>query len=416
MSEEIVNVAFVGHVDHGKSSILGRLLVDTEALVDGKLERLKAYCATHAKDFEYAYLIDSLEKEQSQGITIDAARYFSRAEGRKFLFIDTPGHLDFIKNMMTGSSTADIALLTIDAKEGIKENTLRHVFILSFLRIHQIFILINKMDQIGYSEAIFTKLSGEILKVFQSHQLLAAHILPMSAKNGDNFIKISPNTPWYRGQPLWQSLCSFSFPKKEKESDFRMPLQDIYRFSKKGDARRIYCGTIISGSLKKGDRILFHPSQKEGVVASMESEQAEPTAGFAIGFTLENQIFVERGELLSKKETTLPIVSNRLKARLFWISSSPILEKAKYTFRIHTSKVGCFIERVLAVYDSATLNKKAIEEAKMYDIAECIICTLKPIAFDFSPLLFETNRFVLLDTFEILCSGVILENVQSSAV
>lgn len=218
--------------------------------------------------------------------------------------------------------------------------------------------------------------------------------------------------PWYKGDPLWQSLCSFSLSEKKEGGGFRMPLQDIYRFSKNGDTRRIYCGTITSGNLKKGDSVFFHPSQKEGVIATIESQPSAPSSGFAIGFTLEDPIFVERGELICKKENPLPIVSDRLKVRLFWMSSRPILKEKKYIFRIHTSKVGCFIKEILTIQDSVTQQAK--KETKAYDIIECILCTVKPVAFDLSPDFFETNRFVLVDAFEMICSGIILENSSFS--
>lgn len=406
-----VNIAFVGHVDHGKSSILGRLLVETRSLPSGKLEQLKSYCESHSKDFEYAYLIDALEKEQSQGITIDAARYFIRSEGCNFLLIDTPGHLDFIKNMMTGSSTADIALLIIDAKEGIKENTLRHVFLLSFLQIQRVIVLVNKMDRVGYSEAVFTELASAISNTLRLHQITPKEILPICAKNGDNFVESSPNMPWYLGDSLWAVLRSFSLPEKRANAHLRMPLQDIYRFSKGGDPRRIYSGTITAGTLKKGDRILFSPSQKVGVVASIESELAQPTAGCATGFTLEQPLFVERGELISHQEAPSPLLGNRIKVRFFWISSHPISEGAKYHLRIHTSKVGCTIEKILAVYDSTTLEMKKEGSAKTYEIIECIIRTAKPVAFDSSPSFLDTTRFVLVDALEMVAAGVVQENL-----
>jgi bifunctional enzyme CysN/CysC len=413
MEEDQVKVAFVGHVDHGKSSVLGRLLVDTQSLPDGKLEQVKKYCENNSRDFEYAYLIDSLEKEQSQGITIDAARYFIRQGSRKFLFIDTPGHLDFIKNMITGSSLADIGLLIVDAKQGIQQNTLRHIFLLSFLHIQHVIVLINKMDQVEYSEEIYSSISKSITAVFESNRLPLAAVVPISAKQGDNILSPSSHTPWYKGLALWPLLSKFSHPEKTGDKELRMPLQDVYRFSQRGDERRIYCGTIASGVLKQGDRLLFSPSQKEGIVAKIESVPSEPSAGFAVGFTLEHPIFVERGELISHVNGKTPLVSHRFKARLFWISLSPIIVGKKYTLRLHTNKVGCSVEKILAIYDSATLRTKGAEGAQPYDIVECLIETAKPVAFDIARCL-ESNRFILVDQYEVVSNGVILDEVQIS--
>ena len=402
---QTINVAFVGHVDHGKSSILGRLLVDTGSLPEGKLEQLKTFCQTHSKDFEYAYLIDSLEKEQSQGITIDAARYFIRSGSSKFLFIDTPGHLDFLKNMITGSSSADIALLIIDALEGILENTLRHLFLLSFLEIPKVFILINKMDRVGYRESVFIKISEEIKKAFDSHQLGLPEILPISAKNGDNFMVRSENIPWYRGKTLWEALSSYVPAQKSEESHFRMPLQDIYRFSKEGDERRIYSGTVSAGRLRKGDMLLFSPSEKVGVVDSIESDSAH--AGFAIGFTLKEPIFVERGEVISDQSGPAPFVSDRFRVRLFWLGAEPLVKGEKYTFRLHTAKVSCRIEEIHAVYDSASLEKKR-GEARQYDLIECTLCTQKMVGLD-------THRFVLGGSKGMVSAGMIVECLKSTS-
>jgi bifunctional enzyme CysN/CysC len=216
--------------------------------------------------------------------------------------------------------------------------------------------------------------------------------------------------PWYAGPSLWAVLRSFSLPEKRLNTQLRMPLQDIYRFSKGGDTRRIYCGTITAGTLKKGDRILFSPSQKTGIVASIESEPIEPTAGCATGFTLEQPLFVERGELISHQESFSPLVGNRLKVRLFWIGSRPISEGAKYHFRIHTHKVGCTIEAILAVYDSATLAIRKEGPAQAYEIIECIIRTVKPVAFDIPPLFLDTTRFALVDALEMVAAGVVQEN------
>lgn len=406
--EDLISAAFVGHVDHGKSSILGRLLVESRTLHDGKLEQLQSYCQNHAKDFEYSYLIDALEKEQSQGVTIDMARIFIRSGGKRFLLIDTPGHLDFIKNMITGSSKADLVFLVIDAKEGIRENTLRHTFLLSFLRIPQIVVLVNKMDQIDYSEEAFNNISNEITQVLQSNQNTPSAIIPLSAKEGDHIILPSPRMPWYQGKSLWNCLLSFTRPENSKEAPLRMPLQDVYRFSKEGDTRRIYCGTLASGCLKKGDQVVFSPSGKGGIIASVESEPEEPTEGFEVGITLTPHLFIERGELMCRKEEAPPQVSSRLSTHLFWLGEAPLISGDSYVLRIHTSQVMCTIEQILCVRSSTDLEPKSNTTVNPYDFVTCVIRTVKPIAFDLSSSHPTLSRFVLSNSIQMLGAGVIL--------
>lgn len=415
IEERTIHIAFVGHVDHGKSSILGRLLVETGSLSHGKLEQVQSYCERNAKTFEYAYLTDALEKEQSQGITIDAARCFIRSGNRKFLFTDTPGHLDFIKNMMTGSATADIALLIIDAKEGIKENTLRHLFLISFLNIEQIIVLVNKMDQVDYSQEAFHQISNKILETFQSYHLTPLSILPISAKNGDHFTKRSERMQWYKGSFLWQTLWGLSIKSKNSLTALRSALQGVYRFSQNDDTRRIYAATVTSGTLKKGDRIVFSPSQKEAVVHRIEQDplSESASAGEATGFTLDSPLFAERGELISHKQAP-PCISNRIKVSLFWMSDSPMYQGKRAILRVHTAKVECVIEKILTATDTTTLEQKKDKDPKRFDIVECVLSTVKPIAFDVDAQYLDTNRFVLIDGYQMIAAGKIIESLAQT--
>lgn len=414
-SDLTINIAITGHVDHGKSSILGRLLAETKTLPDGKLDQLQAFCHTHAKDFEYAYLIDTLEKEQSQGITIDMARYFIQSKGKRFLFIDTPGHLDFIKNMITGSSKADIALLVVDAHEGVQENTLRHAFLLSFLKIPHVIILVNKMDRIGYSEEKFSQISSAITKALLPFELPLAAILPISAKQGGGIVSLSADMPWYKGFSLWEHLLKFT-PQKKEAGPLRLPLQDIYRFSNQGDARRIYCGTIISGSLKADDSVIFFPSKREAKIVSVESTPSEPQAGSAVGITITPPLFVERGELICKKEEAPPKICNQFKARLFWMGQEPLTSKSRLQLRIHTCKVFCRIEKIFSVFDSTNLELKKNLEGNLHDIIECLIQTSQPIAFDISSPYPETSRFILCDEKQMLGGGIISSPIKGEEI
>jgi len=266
-----LSVVFVGHVDHGKSSIIGRLLADTHSLPEGKIEQIRQRCQQTGSNFEYAFLIDALKDEQAQNITIDSARVFFQSELRDYIIIDAPGHIEFVKNMVTGAARAEAALLVIDAAEGLQENSRRHAYLMQLLGIRQIAVIINKMDKVNFDQEVFQKIVTDCEKLFKLIGLNPNCYIPVSAYTGDNISQVSSNMPWYRGYTLLSAMDSFEKIHIIANGPFRMPVQDIYKFSFDGDDRRIIAGTVLSGTASPGDEIVFYPSGKRSHLNSIEN-------------------------------------------------------------------------------------------------------------------------------------------------
>jgi bifunctional enzyme CysN/CysC len=265
---EQMNIVIIGHVDHGKSTVIGRLLADTGSLPEGKLDKVKEMCRRTSKPFEYAFLLDALADEQSQGITIDAARCFFKTAKRRYIIIDAPGHIEFLKNMITGASHAEAALLVIDAHEGVKENTRRHGYMASFLGIKQVVVLVNKMDLVGYDRDTFTRIRNEFEDFLGKTGMRPIAFIPISAFCGDNIVSGSDFMDWYDGPTVVQMIDELTNDANPGSKPFRMPVQDVYKFTEENDERRIFAGTIASGTVKCGDEVQFLPSGKRSHIAA----------------------------------------------------------------------------------------------------------------------------------------------------
>ncbi len=409
-----MNIVIVGHVDHGKSTVIGRLLADTGSLPEGKLDQVKATCAKNAKPFEYAFLLDALKDEQSQGITIDAARCFFHTKKREYIVIDAPGHIEFLKNMITGAARAEAALLVIDAKEGILENSKRHGYLLSMLGIRQVVVLVNKMDLVGYSEQSFRAIEKEYSDFLAGLNIRPNAFIPMSAMNGVNMVARSPEMPWYQGLSVLEQLDSFPHETGSDAYAFRFPVQDIYKFTELGDDRRIMAGTVYTGKIKVGEEVVFLPSKKRTRIKSIEEfnlpSKNEAQAGEAIGFTTETQLYIKPGELMVKADDPQPAVSTRFKANIFWMGHAPLVKGKKYKLKIGAARTTVRLAEVVNVLDSSELTSIANKaQVDRHDVAECVFETGKPVAFDRASELRETGRFVIVDHYEIAGAGIVLE-------
>ena len=409
-----MNIVIVGHVDHGKSTVIGRLLADTGSLPEGKLEQVKATCAKNAKPFEYAFLLDALKDEQSQGITIDAARCFFHTKKREYIVIDAPGHIEFLKNMITGAARAEAALLVIDAKEGILENSKRHGYLLSMLGIRQVAVLVNKMDLVGYDEKTFKAIEHEYGDFLKGFGIKPAAFIPMSAMNGANMIAQSSEMPWYTGLTVLEQLDSFHHEATSEAYPFRFPVQDIYKFTELADERRIMAGTVATGTIRVGDEVVFLPSRKKTRIKTIEEFNApskqKAVAGEAIGFTTEAQLYVKPGELMVKTSDPLPAVGTRFKANIFWMGHAPLVKGKKYKLKLGASRPSVRLLEVRSVLDSSELTSIANKaQVDRHDVAECVFETGKPLALDKAGDLRETGRFVIVDNYEIAGAGIVLE-------
>jgi len=408
-----MNIVVVGHVDHGKSSIIGRLMADTGSLPDGKLEFVRETCRRNAKPFEYAFLLDALKDEQAQGITIDLARCFFKTEKRNYTILDAPGHIEFLKNMITGAARAEAALLVIDAGEGIQENSRRHGYMLSLLGIRQVAVLINKMDLVNFQESAFEAIKKEYLAFLKEVNITPNHFIPVSAMQGDNIANLSERMPWYKSKTVLDILDFFEEEKPSTDKSFRLPVQGVYKFTRGGDNRRIVAGTVVSGNLNAGDEVIFYPSGKKSKVKSIEvfnaPKQESVTSGNATGFTLTDQIFVARGELATKANEQKPGISSRIKANIFWLGREPMQKEKTYLFKLGTAKIEAQLEEVIKVIDASTLAGAKKDYLEKHDVGECIIKLARDIAFDLPDSNIQTSRFVLVDNYEICGGGLVQE-------
>ena len=409
-STEQLKIVIVGHVDHGKSTFVGRLFYDTGSLPDGKYEQLKTVAERRGVPFEWANLMDALQSERDQNITIDTAQIWFRTPKRQYVIIDAPGHKEFLKNMVTGAASAEAALLLIDANEGVQEQSRRHGYLLNMLGIRQIAVLVNKMDLQGYSEERFNAIETEYREFLKGLGIEAKCFLPLAAKSGDNIATPSANMPWWKGKTILQALDDFQVSDQPDHQPLRFPIQDVYRF----DDRRILAGRVESGTLRVGDRLLFSPSNKVSTVKPIERWSAptrdEATAGESIGVTITEQIFVERGAIAAL-ETSPPYALTRIKARLFWLSRSPFAKGKRYKIKLATQEMECEIESIDRLIDSSSLATITREDQGAYvgrnEVAELVLRTKRPVAFDLQSEIVATGRFVIVDGFEVSGGGII---------
>jgi bifunctional enzyme CysN/CysC len=407
-------VATAGHVDHGKSTLVGRLLADTGTLGDGKLEKVQAICKRQGKVFEYAFLLDALEEEQGQGITIDAARVFFKSAKRDYIIIDAPGHIEFLKNMVSGAARAEAAVLLIDAKEGVRENSRRHGYLLSMLGIRQVVVAVNKIDLVDCRRDAFEKIVAEYRAFLSEVDIVPRHFIPMAARDGDMVVERSSRLGWYDGPTVLEALDGFQKQLPDAEKPLRMPVQDVYKWNVRGDDHRIVAGRVEAGTLRVGDRVVFSPSRKQGTVRSIENwgSVEEPTsigAGRSTGVTLTEQVYVGRGEVMSHLDTA-PRISTRLRANLFWLGKRPMIPGRRYKLKLATAErevVAEHIHRVLDASDlDATTDKPRIDR---HDVADLVLRTRSPIALDLTGELASTSRFVILDGYDIAGGGIVRE-------
>lgn len=411
---EQMNIVIVGHVDHGKSTVIGRLLADTDSLPKGKLEQVKAFCQANARPFEYAFLLDALKDEQAQGITIDSARCFFKTTKRHYIIIDAPGHIEFLKNMISGAARAEAALLVIDAHEGVRENSKRHGHMISMLGIKQLVVVVNKMDLVGYSQERFKSIQEEYTQFLAEIGVKPISFLPICARDGENIAHVSSNMSWYQGHTVLATLDAFHKTPSKTHSPFRMPVQDIYKFTANNDDRRIVAGTIDTGKISVGEAVIFLPSKKEAKISTIEAFNSAPLltaqAGQASGFTLSEEIYIRPGEIMVKKEENPPHISQRIRVNLFWMSKSPMILNKTYKLKLAAKQSPVILVDILSVLDASTLNRDTQKkQINRHDVAEVILEAPKPLAFDIAGEFENTSRFVLVDNYEISGGGIVLE-------
>lgn len=404
--KENLKVAIVGHVDHGKSTLVGRILHDTGSLPDGKYEAIQESCRRRGVAFEWAFLMDALQAERDQGVTIDTSQICFQTENRNYVIIDAPGHKEFLKNMVTGAAASDAALLIIDADEGVREQSRRHGYLLHLLGVRQVAVAVNKMDLVGYSREAFIGIETEYKAYLSSIGVEATQVLPVSARKGENILGKPAEMPWWDGPSVIKALDDFQVVTRPSHLPLRMPIQDVYRFDK-----RVFAGRIETGTMCVGDRLLFSPSNHASTVASIEawnvdSLPVEAHAGDSIGFVLEDQIFVERGEVVSHEESP-PVESDVFRARLFWLGKRPMIKDARFTIKLNTTEAEVRVQEIEHVIDTGDLSITRSDRVECNSVAEVVLRADRMLALDEFVDSPPTGRFVLVDGYDISGGGII---------
>ncbi len=405
-SRERLPIVIVGHVDHGKSTLVGRLFHDTDSLPEGRYEAIREMCLRRGMPFEWGFLTDALQGERDQAVTIDTAHIWFETDKRDYVLIDVPGHKEFLRNMVTGAAQADAALLLVDAEEGVREQSRRHGTLLQLLGIFQVMVLINKIDRIGHDRERIRSVETEMLAYLSELGVVPRFVIPVSARDGDNVAERSSHTDWYDGPTVLEALDHFEPAPQTGDLPLRLPIQDVYKF----DERRILAGRIETGVLRNGDRVLFSPSNKTAHVASIEAWAAEASlevaAGDSIGITLDEPLFVERGEVISHLDAP-PLESDVFRGRLFWLDSKPLGVGSRYTMKLNTSEVGVTVQSVERVIDASDLSTVSSGSVPKNAVAEVVLRADRLLALDSHARSGPTGRFVMVDDYRIAGGGII---------
>ncbi len=404
---DLMRVVIVGHVDHGKSTLVGRLFNDTGQLPEGKLEAIQEMCRRRGMPFEWAFLMDSLKAERDQGVTIDTSQIWFRHDQRQYVIIDAPGHREFIRNMVTGASNADAALLLIDADQGVRRQSRHHSYLLQLLGVSEVAVAVNKMDLVDYDEARFREIETEYRAYLEGIGVRARRVIPISAREGDNVATRSEEMGWYSGPTVLETLAEFERPESPVDRALRLPLQDVYKF----DDRRILAGRIESGRLHVGDELVFSPSNRTARVESIETWNTDGSpdqagAGQSIGITLDEQIFVERGEVASHLEDA-PVETDVFHLRLFWLADTPLEVGKTYGMKLGPRRLDATVERIERVIDVDALSDHDADTVARDEIADVVIRTNQLVAVDEHDDLPRTGRAILHDRHLTLAGGVI---------
>lgn len=406
---EILQVVTVGHVDHGKSTLVGRLLCDTGTIPPMKVKAVRDLCERQGKRFEYAFLLDALEAEREQGITIDSARCFFRSDKRDYILVDAPGHVEFIRNMVSGAARTEAALLLLDANEGIRENSRRHGKLLSLLGVKQMVVVVNKLDLLDYDQKRYQHLVETFGKFLLTCGIEPTVYVPVSARDGDNVVTPSDNLGWYKGPTLLQALDALQRLPSPISGPLRVPVQDVYKFNRHGNDERMTVGRITSGQLRVGDDVVFSPSGKRSKVKGLRVfSGADPTlmqAGQNATVILDDELYVARGEIMHLASQP-PDMGRLLTGRVFWLGRKSLRVGGIYGLRLATAELECEVVAIPSTTDAATL-------ATLYDassvernqIADVTVRLTKPLACDIDGGSPETRRFVLLDGYDIAGGG-----------
>ena len=403
-----VRIVIVGHVDHGKSTLVGRLLHETGSLPDGKLEMLKAVSARRGMPFEWSFLLDALQTERDQGITIDTTQIRFRTRSRDVVLIDAPGHAEFLRNMITGASQADGAVLIIDALEGVRDQTRRHGYLLHLLGVKQVAVVVNKMDRVDFSADRFQEISDEISAHLTGLGVTPSAVIPISARDGDGVAERTPRIGWYKGPSVVEALDALEPARPLGQLPLRLPVQAIYKF----DDRRIVAGRIESGHLKAGDEIVIMPAGKIARIKTVESWpvtalQGSQTAGRSVGITLDRELFIERGDVIGHSGQS-PRDTRRIRARIFWLHDKPLSKGEQILIRLGTRETRATVVAIEKAIDPGALSNEETQAIARNHVGEIDISLAQPIAADPYTENPRTGRLVIEVNGRIAGGGLVL--------
>lgn len=415
LNMELLRFSTAGSVDDGKSTLIGRLLYDSKSIFEDQYEAIKATSEKKGEAVNLALLTDGLRAEREQGITIDVAyRYFATPK-RKFIIADTPGHIQYTRNMVTGASTSNLSIILIDARKGIVEQTHRHTFIASLLGIPHVVFCINKMDLVDYDESTFNKIKKEVEAFASKLNVRDINFIPISALNGDNVVNRSENMPWYKGGSLLYLLENIHIGSDHNQIDCRFPVQYVIRpQNDEFHDYRGYAGRIAGGVFKPGDTVVALPSgftSKVKSIDTMDGPIDEAFAPMSVTITLEDEIDISRGDMLVR-ENNQPEVSQDIDVMVCWLKEKKLQLGGKYAVKHTTNDVRCIVKDIRYKMDINTLHR--IEDDKnveMNDIARISIRTTKPLFFDNYSRNRNTGSLILIDeiTNDTVGAGMILE-------
>jgi bifunctional enzyme CysN/CysC len=387
-----------GSVDDGKSTLIGRLLYESKMIFEDQLAALEAdskKMGTQGEAIDFALLVDGLAAEREQGITIDVAYRFFSTDRRKFIVADTPGHEQYTRNMITGASTADLAVILIDARKGVLVQTRRHSYLVSLIGIKQVVLAVNKMDLVDYSQEVFDKILADYTAFAKQIGLTDITAIPMSAFKGDNITHNSENTPWYKGKALMPHLETVPIVTENPDAPFRLPVQWVNRPNL--DFRG-FSGVVTAGTVRKGDKLKVLPSGKESTVASivLDGEIDQAVSGQSVTITLKDEIDISRGDILSKADSP-PGVSDQFEATIVWMNENPMLPHRPYLLKIGAKTVSATISAIKHKVNVNTLEHLAAKGLELNEIGVCNISLDHPIAFDPYTENKDTGGFILID-------------------
>ena len=406
--QDSINLVIVGHVDHGKSTLIGRLLYDTGKLSPERIADLREVSKNTGKELEFAYVMDHLKEEREQNVTIDTAQTFFSTDKREYVIIDAPGHVEFTKNMVTGASLAEVAILIVSAREGVEEQTRRHAYILGLLGLKQAIVVINKMDTVEYSDARFEEVKEQTISHLSTIGIEPTFVIPISAIEGDMVAKRGDSMDFYEGPTVLEALDTFKIRESRDNMPLRFPIQDVY----KHDPKRILVGRIESGKLEVGEKVLFYPSGKTSTIKTVEMFRQEATkasAGMSIGITITEPLFIERGEVMIHPGDT-PTIADTIDANVFWMSKKPLKKGERLHLRCATQEVDCTIKEIKKRLDSSNLSviEENADHIENNEVGELTIVTDDPIVIEDFNRVEELGRFVLVKDLDVAAGGIVI--------